>query len=401
MSTIAVFHPSAELYGADRILVNALKALPTNVNKRVYLLREGPLVNFLKEGVPNVEVIIRTDMPVIYRAIFNPKGVVQTLINLIGFLVYILKENREHRFSSAYVNTSANVLLLPLLKLVGIKRYIHIHEIIDSPKMIGWLTAFMSRWFANKVVCVSQAVLDGMKRYVTSMEKVGLVLHNGIDPIEVRNTQTSNLKPHISFYLFGRIKPEKGQWFLIEALSTISKEKLRNTKFILMGGVVEGQENVLVELEDKIRGCGLENNVEIRDFSPNIAEAMSDADVCLIPSLMKDPFPTTVLEAMSAAKPVITTIHGGAKEAVIDGETGYLIDPNNTEQLADRIIRLIVNQVKLKEMGEAGSARFNELFTATTFAKSWMKFMTEGGMLENGASNQPSSFSTASASSAD
>ena len=49
MNTIAVFHPSAELYGADRILVNALKALPADVNKRIYLLRGGPLVEFLPQ----------------------------------------------------------------------------------------------------------------------------------------------------------------------------------------------------------------------------------------------------------------------------------------------------------------------------------------------------------------
>lgn len=386
MSTIAVFHPSAELYGADRILVNALKALPTNVNKRVYLLREGPLVNFLKENVANVEVIIKTDMPVIYRAIFNPKGIVNTLLNLIRFLIFILKENHEHSFSSAYVNTSSNVLVLPLLMLAGIKRYIHIHEIIDSPKLIGWLTAFMSRWFANKVVCVSQAVLDGMKRYVTSIDAVCLVLHNGIDAIKVNDEQrmidgewTENRK--LTFYLFGRIQPRKGHWFLIESLAKLPRHLLEKTEFVLMGGIVPGQEEDLKSLQRSIIKHELVPFIKIEDFAADISEPMSDADVCLVPSLVKDSFPTTVIEAMSAGRPVITTNNGGAKEAVIDGETGYLIAPNNTHQLANSIKLLIADNAKLKDMGEAGSARFNELFTAGTFSNNWMNFMKEEEML--------------------
>ena len=153
-----------------------------------------------------------------------------------------------------------------------------------------------------------------------------------------------------------------------------------------MGGIVPGQEQDLVDLQGAIDKNELTPYIEIKDFASDISDPMSDADVCLVPSLVKDSFPTTVIEAMSAARPVITTNNGGAKEAVIDGETGFLIDPNDTEQLADRIIRLIVNQVKLKDMGEAGSARFNELFTADTFAKNWMKFMNEEGMLGTDAS---------------
>ena len=404
MSTIAVFHPSAELYGADRILVNALKALPADVNKRVYLLRQGPLVEFLRNEVSNVEVIIRPDMPVIYRAIFNLKGIIQTALNLVGFLLFILKENRSYSFSSAYVNTSSNVLLLPLLKLAGIRRYIHIHEIIDSPKAIGWLTAFVSKWFANTVVCVSRAVLDGMMRYVPSIEKVATVIHNGIDPILTTSlrAQRSNLshqtdchgrsslamthtekESKLSFYLFGRIQPRKGHWFLLKSLAKVPRHLLAKCEFVLMGGIVPGQEKDLVDLNKTIKRYKLKPFIKIKDFAADVSEPMRRADVCLVPSLVKDSFPTTVIEAMSAGRPVITTNNGGAKEAVIDGTTGFLIDPNNTDQLADRIIRLIVNQIKLNDMGVAGKQQFNERFTTEIFATNWMHMIEKTRMLGN------------------
>ncbi|MFT4661432.1 MAG: glycosyltransferase involved in cell wall biosynthesis [Glaciecola sp.] len=370
-TTIAVFHPSAELYGADRILVTALKAIPGKVHKKVYLFRAGTLVNLIESEVENVEVIIRPDMPVIYRKIFSPIGIFKFLKEWVMFLFFLRNENQQNKFASGYVNTLSCSFLLPLLWMLRIKRFVHVHEIIDSPKVIGVITAWVSLLFSNKIVCVSNAVLLGLKRYAKQIERKGVVIHNGISAIEVNQKKKSEA---IHFYLFGRIKPEKGQWFLIEALGTIAKDKLKNAKFILMGGVIDGEENVLVELQEKIEGYGLQNNVIIKDFAPNIAEAMSDADVCLIPSLMKDPFPTTVLEAMSAAKPVITTNHGGAKEAVLDQETGLLINPNNIEEFANSIISLIDRKTELPQLGANAKKRYQNLFTTSHFNKKWIKF---------------------------
>ena len=89
---------------------------------------------------------------------------------------------------------------------------------------------------------------------------------------------------------------------------------------------------------------------------------------------MKDPFPTTVLEAMSAAKPVITTNHGGAKEAVIDQETGFLISPNNTKELANSIINLIERKKEIPQFGAKAKLRYQQLFTINNFNEKWIKF---------------------------
>lgn len=375
---IAVFHPSAELYGADRILVNALKALPAEVTKRVYLFRSGPLVDFMIAQVPNVEVVVKPEMPVIYRKIFNPIGILKFCFNWIGFLSFMRLENKKFNFESAYVNTLSVSFLLPLLSILGIKKYVHVHEIIDNPKIIGKITAWLSYQFADKIVCVSNAVFIGLKRYVNVIDKKIEVIHNGIDAIEAIPQEKNGA---LNFYLFGRIKPEKGQWFLIDALSRISKEKLGNSQFVLMGGAVPGQEAMLHELEQKIQKLGLENNVQIKGFSPCIATAMSKADVCLIPSIMKDPFPTTVLEAMSASKTVITTNHGGAKEAVLNNETGFLIDPHNYEQFAITITQVIEQRANLELWGSNAKKRFQENFTIQNFHQNWLEFNVSNNLI--------------------
>ncbi len=372
METVAVFHPSSELYGADRILVNAMNALPQDIVKIVYLKSEGPLIEFIQNNVVNVTVKVKPDMPIIYRKIFTPTGIFKFIKDWFKFIRFLKQEHTIHQFKSAYVNTLSAVFILPILKRLKLPRFIHVHEIIDSPKMIGRITAWMSKKYANKIICVSKAVLDGMKRYVKDIETKADIIHNGILPI--KNTNKSKTDKPLTFYLFGRIMPKKGQWLLVEALSLLPKETLKNSKFILMGGVLQGHEHLLDDLKEKISIGGLNDFVEIKGFAPDIADAMNEADVCLVPSVMKDPFPTTVLEAMSAGKPVIATDHGGAKEAIINGKTGYLINYNKPKVFAEKISKLITDQSLINTFGNNAKIRYERAFTIDHFNIKWCSF---------------------------
>ncbi len=372
-NAIAIFHPSSELYGADRILVNAINAYPEKVKKVVYLKFEGPLKDFIEENTINTEVEITPGLPVIYRKIFTPIGILKFIKENFSFLFYIRRENKKHQFKSAYVNTLSCSFMLPILRFFRIPRYIHVHEIIESPKVIGYVTSYLCAAFANKVICVSNAVSEGMKKYA-SLDKKITVLHNGITAVPVK---TKMLNGEVKFYLFGRIMPKKGQWYLIEALSKIPVEELKGTRFVLMGGALRGHEHLLEELKTMIASYNLDPFVEIKDFAPNISEAMAEADVCLVPSLMKDPFPTTVLEAMSAGRPVIATNHGGAKEAIINNQTGYLVGPNQPEKLAATIRKFITDKNSISVFGNEAKNRYKNGFTLSHFNAKWRDFLKE------------------------
>ncbi|MFK7758072.1 MAG: glycosyltransferase [Flavobacteriales bacterium] len=374
--SVAVFHPSSELYGADRILVNAINAMPSEMKKVVYLKFDGPLVTFIQENTENTTVKVVPFMPVIYRGIFNPKGILKFTFEIAKFASFMRAEKKVHRFNSAYVNTLSTSFILPLLRGLSMPSYLHVHEIIDSPKAIGWLTAFLAKVFAQKIVCVSAAVEKGLLKYISSVGKKTLVIHNGIDQIFAA-PRSNNEK--INFYLFGRIMPKKGQWFLLDALKEIPIKHLTNVNFTLMGGAVPGKEESLKRLENEVRKAGLEDIVQIRDFSPNITAAMNSADVCLVPSMMKDPFPTTVLEAMSAGRPVIATNHGGAKEAIGDSNSGFLVEPGKPAQLAASILRLIQEKSLIPKMGELARQKYLSHFTKEHFNRNWKAFLSING----------------------
>jgi len=85
------------------------------------------------------------------------------------------------------------------------------------------------------------------------------------------------------------------------------------------------------------------------------------ADFLVLPSYSEG-MPQAVLEAMNCGLPIVATRVGGVPEAVLDGETGLLVEPKNVEQLRDAIERMIVDQAFRLRAGQKGLARAREVF---------------------------------------
>lgn len=94
-----------------------------------------------------------------------------------------------------------------------------------------------------------------------------------------------------------------------------------------------------------------------------LAAAYQLADVVVFPSVSHDPFGLVNLDGMAAGKPVVATCYGGAREAVVDGETGYIVDPLKIDQFAERLTTLLLDAALAQRMGAAGRARFLAYFT--------------------------------------
>jgi glycosyltransferase involved in cell wall biosynthesis len=99
-----------------------------------------------------------------------------------------------------------------------------------------------------------------------------------------------------------------------------------------------------------------------------LAAAYHLADVVIFPSIAADPFGLINLEGMAAGKPVIATCFGGAPEVVIDGKTGFVINPLDTALFADRLLRLLADPDLRRQMGRAGRERFLQRYTLDRYA---------------------------------
>jgi len=87
------------------------------------------------------------------------------------------------------------------------------------------------------------------------------------------------------------------------------------------------------------------------------------ADICVVPSLWPEPFGIVAVEAMAAGKPVIASRIGGLKDIVVDGVTGFLVEPGDVKQLAEKIELLMDNPDLYKKMGKAARKRVEELYS--------------------------------------
>lgn len=367
MKYIAVFHPSSELYGADRIMVLATKLLK-EYTPVIYLPSAGSLKAYIQKEMPNAIVKIVPYMPIISRAMFGLKGATTVVNNYLKFKKQLNIEHQTYNFEFFYTNTLACSFILPMLKKFHKKVFTHVHEILENPKIAAFITAKLAFNYSTTVISVSKAVQNNLHRIIKKRNAKSIVIHNGIAPITTQHTKATD---KISFYLFGRIKPEKGQWYLIEALAKIPTQLLANVEFNLVGGTLKGQEHLLTDLKKNIKEKNLTSFINLKGFTNDISKEMANADVCLVPSLMKDPFPTTVLEAMSAGKVVIASNTGGAKEAIDHNTNGYIIPSNTPETFSKTIVNLIQNPNLIKTIGTNAKNTFNTKFTTQVFQTKW------------------------------
>jgi glycosyltransferase involved in cell wall biosynthesis len=163
----------------------------------------------------------------------------------------------------------------------------------------------------------------------------------------------------------GRISRIKGQHVLIEALS-----KLGDVPFLcIIAGSDIGHEDYRDELQDLIRARGLEGKVRLASSTNFMAEAYTLSSLVVVPSVQAESFGRVAIEAQAMGRLVIATDHGGARETIVNNETGYLVPPNDPEMMAEAIrYALSRDETITKAMGV-----FAQRHVRTHFSSALMK----------------------------
>ena len=121
------------------------------------------------------------------------------------------------------------------------------------------------------------------------------------------------------------------------------------------------------ELTENLRGLagelGLESAVHFLGRCDRVAELLYASDLCVLSSKAEG-FSNSILEYMGAARPVVATDVGGAREAIVEGETGYLVSAGDDQTMAIRIEALLRNSNLAQSMGERGRQVVIQRFSA-------------------------------------
>lgn len=192
------------------------------------------------------------------------------------------------------------------------------------------------------------------------------VVPNGIDLDEWHPAGTSaidalkarwDLSGKRVILMAGRLTREKGTIQMLRALDHLRREMPQIRLLVLTARDIDRQiPRDFQHLRPLIVVGGWLSGGELR-------AAYQLADVVAVPSIVFDTFPTVNLEAMALGLPVIATCFGGSAEIVLDGETGYIVNPFDTVEFAERLGHLLRDEGLRRKMGWKGQARVAGAFS--------------------------------------
>ncbi len=223
-------------------------------------------------------------------------------------------------------------------------------------------------------LAVSQALADAL--HANGLPPFA-VLHNGIDTASWQTVDTAhvaalrdelNLANKRVLLFGGRLTREKGTSELLAALRLVRRD-VTNVAVLLLSARPLDQQLTPTERQefaDLLINGGWRTGDALQ-------AAFAAACAVVVPSVYLDPLPTMTLEAGAAGKPTVVTCFGGGREVVQDGSTGYVVNPLQTEMLAQRLTTLLSDDALAARIGQAAAVRVRDHFSMTRWIEATLR----------------------------
>jgi len=245
--------------------------------------------------------------------------------------------------------------------------------------------AAVERWLCRRrrrVITISAALARFYQERCLVKDPSKLrVIHYGLDLgafdqrlVEKSNTRVCtslDLPPDARVVLsVGRLEEQKGHRYLIDAFAQVRFDEPRAHL------VIAGEGSLRRQLTLQIERLGLQDCVHLLGWRPDVPNLMQIAEVFVLPSLWEG-FGLVLLEAMAAHLPVVAFDTSAIPEIVVDGKTGLLVPPRESQALAEGILRLLKDPGLAHEMGQAGRRRVETRFTVDQMVTQTMRVYQE------------------------
>ena len=168
----------------------------------------------------------------------------------------------------------------------------------------------------------------------------------------------------------GRLVSYKGLPLLLKVWNEICC-KHENVLLILAGTGGLDIHNCEEKMKEYVKVNGLEKHVLFTGAVQNVPEYLQASDIFVFPT-ENDAFPSSIVEAMACALPVVTTPVGAIKTIVTDGETGMLIQPGNQEQLFQALDVMLSDTAPASRLGDAAHQSVQGLYSAEVVSKKYL-----------------------------
>lgn len=348
----------ADLYGSSRSLLRLVRALDKKTYSIFVLVSgSGPLKQQLEMN--GARVIEISHIGAVGRWNLLSWKFFLIPFDILKAVLHILRIIRREQIDLVHSNTSIIIAAALAAKIARIPHVFHIREIFDEFPVFWRIYRHFICWSSREVICISTAVADQFTG------KRVRIIQNGLDiGIEsLIKSDSEKIKKELGLHgvllagCVGRIKwRRKGQEVLIQALALL-KERGLAMKALIIGSPFPGNESHLQQMQTLSERLGMSGQVCFLAEQLDVWPLYALMDIFVMPSVLPEPLGNVTLEAMAMGLPVIASRSGGSVDLVVDGSSGFLVKPGDSEELADKLAYFLQHPQKRREMGEAGRQR--------------------------------------------
>ncbi|ARV62588.1 glycosyltransferase family 1 protein [Nostocales cyanobacterium HT-58-2] len=324
-----------------------------------------------------------------------------SLFSNLRSVYQLTKIIRHNQYDLVHVHTPiAAVLGRIAARLAGVKRIVYtshgfpFHELSPASQYRFYFTV------EKLAALITDLILSQNHEDIATAKKSGLCppeklgyLGNGVDIDRFKReridfTHQTELRKSLGIPetansiigTIGRLTRKKGSGYLIEAAAKLLPE-FPNLHVLIIGGQLNTDpEPFQTELMEKIHTLGIEKHVTLTGDRQDIPELLGLLDIFTLPTFTHEGLPRSILEAMSMGLPVVATDIRGCREAVVNGKTGFIVPPQNSEKLAEALRTLLSNSELRQAYGKAGRQRIEAEYDERLVFRRLEEFYRELGV---------------------
>lgn len=361
---LTAYTDSEDVGGAELSLGYLLGALATDISIAVLATdrKVGEAIAAHRQGTP----VLTVPAP---RGVVDVRALVEHVRALREIAPDIVHANQAWPWACGYGELAA--LLLPRTKVVAVD-HLPLSGAIPRARRLG-RRVLSSRLDAH--VSVGESAAREIERVVGLRAGSVRAVPNGVPPAPASAASDARRSPTIVGSV-GRLTEQKGYDLLLRVLPSIP-----DAAVMLVG---DGPQRAT--LEAQASRLGVAERLEITGWVEDARDRLASFDIFALPSRWEG-MPLAILEAMHAALPVVVSGVGSIREAVIDGDTGYVVAADDVAALTERLERLVADGELRAQMGRRGRELARSEHTATAMARRYEAIYSELAPWWRGRSN--------------
>ncbi len=359
--------PALNSGGVERGVIDISKAVALAGFESIVVSNGGPMIQqFNSSKVKHIQLPLHSKNPFIIYC--NSKKLTKIIQEYRVDLVHI--RSRSPAWSAYLACKKENCKMISTFhgsysssffgkKISQLK--LKYNAVMLKPKFIIAVSAFIKDY-----------IYQNYSKIVNLSQKEIRIIHRGVDLKYFCNSKVpqSRIVQLIEQWdlpddkqiimLPGRITGWKGHEFLISALAKVQNPNF----FCIMVGSLKGHEKFAKILEQKIKENNLEGKIKIVGETKDMPAAYLVSDMVISASVKPEAFGRVAIEAGAMGRIIIATNIGGSLETVIDGETGFLVEVNNVNKLAEIIDQVLtMDKTKKEQIGQSAIKHISDNFS--------------------------------------